>query len=95
MTNELEQLEQNLKNGEKEEAEKKTEEINENWEKMHNKLAYYIEHDELEKVETYFTTCQSFTRTGNYDLAISELEKTIFVLDHITDKYSFNLENIF
>lgn len=95
LTNELEQLEQNLKNGEKEEAEKKTEEINENWEKMHNKLAYYIEHDELEKVETYFTTCQSFTRTGNYDLAISELEKTIFVLDHITDKYSFNLENIF
>lgn len=95
LTNELEQLEQNLKNGEKEEAEKKTEEINENWEKMHNKLAYYIEHDELEKVETYFTTFQSFTRTGNYDLAISELEKTIFVLDHITDKYSFNLENIF
>ena len=31
----------------------------------------------------------------NYDLAIAELEKTMFVLQHINDKYKFNLENIF
>lgn len=95
LTNELDQLQQNLANQEAEEAQKKVEEINDKWEKMHNKLAYYIEHDELEKVETYFTACKSFIQTQNYDLAISELKKTTFVLDHITDKYSFNLENIF
>lgn len=95
LTNELENLKQNLIQKETEQAKIKTEEINQKWEQMHNKLAYYIEHDELEKVETYFTACKSFTQTENYDLAISELEKTTFVLDHITDKYSFNLVNIF
>lgn len=95
LTNELETLKQNLSKQESEEAIKKAEEISKKWEEMHNKLAYYIEHDELEKVETDFTACKSFTQTENYDLAINEIEKTIFVLDHITDKYSFNLVNIF
>lgn len=95
ITNELENLKQNLVNKDYDKAKEITEQISNNWEQMHNKLAYYIEHDELEKVETYFTVCKSFTKTQNYDLAIGELEKTIFVLDHITDKYSFNLVNLF
>ena len=32
---------------------------NANWRKRHDKLAYFIEHDELEKVETYFTGINS------------------------------------
>lgn len=65
------------------------------WLEYHDKLAYYIEHDELEKVETNFTACRSFVESDKYDLALAELEKTIFVLEHISDKYAFNLENIF
>lgn len=95
LTNELENLKQSLVNNIPEKVEDEVENIDKKWEEVHDKLAYYIEHDELEKVETDFTACKSFTKTGNYDLAISELEKTIFVLEHITDKYSFNLQNIF
>lgn len=95
LTNELDILKQNLIHKENKQAKERIEQISKKWEEKHSKLAYYIEHDELEKVETYFTSCKSLTQTENNDLAISELEKTTFVLDHITDKYSFNLENIF
>ena len=62
---------------------------------IHHKLSYYIEHDEIEKVETYYTACKSLIKTKDYNLAINEIKKTIFVLNHMTDKYSFSLDNIF
>ena len=77
------------------EIKEKMDKTNANWHKRHDKLAYFIEHDELEKVETYFTGINSCLETKEYGEAISEIEKAIFVLKHIEDKYSFSLENIF
>ena len=65
------------------------------WLKHHKILAFYIEHNELEKVETNYVSGKSFIENAKYEDALSELEKTIFVLQHINDKYSVNLENIF
>ena len=65
------------------------------WLEHHKRLAFYIEHNELEKVETNFVSGKSFIESAKYEDAISELEKTIFILQHINDKYSVNLENIF
>lgn len=67
----------------------------EKWLKYHKRLAFYIEHNELEKVETNYVAGKSFIENAKYDDAMSEVEKTIFVLQHINDKYSVNLENIF
>lgn len=67
----------------------------EKWLKYHRRLAFYIEHNELEKVETNYVTGKSFIENVKYEDAMSEVEKTIFVLQHINDKYSVNLENIF
>lgn len=67
----------------------------EKWLKYHKRLAFYIEHNELEKVETNYVTGKSFIENAKYEDAMSEVEKTIFVLQHINDKYSVNLENIF
>ena len=65
------------------------------WLKYHKNLAFYIEHNELEKVETNYVASKSFIENSKYEDAMSEIEKTIFVLQHINDKYSVNLENIF
>ena len=67
----------------------------EKWLKYHKRLAFYIEHNELEKVETNYVTGKSFIENAKYEDAMSEVEKTIYVLQHINDKYSINLENIF
>ncbi len=80
---------------ESEEIIKKTSGKYRKWLNYHKRLAFYIEHNELEKVETNYIAGKSFIETENYEEAISELEKTIFVLQHINEKYSINLENIF
>jgi len=95
LNSELEELKQSLSDNLEEEVNKKIEKIDEKWEKAHDKLACYIEHDELERAETNFTACKSLANTGDYGLAICEVEKMSFVLEHIIDKYSFNLVNIF
>ena len=67
--------EENIKN--------KMNKIEENWHKRHEKLAYYIEHDELEKVETNIVALKSFIESNEYSEAVSELDKSVFILKHI------------
>ncbi len=100
LTDELEELKEDflkIEQGEKdnEDAKEKMKEIKENWDTRHNNLAYYIEHDELEKVETDLTAMNSFIEQEEYAEAISELDKSVFILKHIKEKYEFNLQNIF
>ena len=95
ITGELETLKQCLFEKSDKNINEQIDRIDNKWYKVHDKLAYYIEHDELEKVETNFTACKSLAKTEEYEKAISELEKTVYVLEHITDKYSFDLVNIF
>ena len=82
-------------NKEKEKIKNDMESIYQQWEQRHDKLAYFIEHDELEKVETEFVAIKSYIETDEYEEAISELDKSVFILKHIEDKYAFNLQNVF
>ena len=69
--------------------------IREEWEKRYQKLAYFIEHDELEKVETELSSLQANIETKEYKQGIPDLQKCIFILDHIKDKSSLQIKNIF
>ena len=102
LSNELEELKENIggkigenNNKENEELIEKINDITKNWEERHDKLAYYIEHNELEKVEDNLTGLSSLVKTNEYPDAIKELDKCVFILKHIEEKYAFNLENIF
>ena len=66
-----------------------------NWEERYEKLAYYIEHDELEKIETELVAMKGNVEIEDYDSLMSGIEKSIFILKHIEEKYDFNLQNIF
>lgn len=65
------------------------------WNSMYKKMAYYIEHDELEKIELYITALKSNVETEEYGQAVEKIDSCIFILKHIEEKYSFNLQNIF
>ena len=69
--------------------------IREEWEKRYQKLAYFIEHDELEKVETELSSLQANIETKEYKQGVPDLQKCIFILDHIKDKFSLQIKNIF
>ena len=70
-------------------------EIDKQWEDMFSRLAYYIEHEELEKVSRNLENTKTYIKLKEYDNAIKEINEGIYILNHIEDKYSFNLQNIF
>lgn len=73
----------------------KSEEIKDNWDNMQETLSFYIEHDELEKVETQLVLLLGEMETKLYEDAIPEIEKCQFILEHIADKTALNIKNIF
>ena len=91
----LSQLGEEIKNENLENAKEKIEELDKKWNNKHDKLAYYIEHDELEKIDTAIVQVKSFVENDDIPSAIAELEIGKFVLEHIEQKYKFNLQNIF
>ena len=99
ITNQLSELKtvifEKEENINEEEIKNKLEEIEKNWESRHDKLAYYIEHDELEKVEAEIALMEGQSESELYDEICPELEKCIFILEHIEDKTALNVKNIF
>lgn len=96
ITEKLEFLKDQIKNQEnKEEKDKLMEELYSKWEEFHDISAIYIEHNELEKVEISIVACKNFIDQEIYDMASNEIDKTIFGLEHIQDKYRFSLVNVF
>lgn len=70
-------------------------EVENNWNEFQEKLAFYIEHDELEKVETQIYAMKGFYEIDKYDEIVPELDKCIFILEHIQDKTKLNVKNVF
>ena len=69
--------------------------IKQNWEERYKILAFYIEHDELEKVETEMVKLQADIEVEEFKHCVSELETIIFILEHIQEKEEMHLRSIF
>ena len=69
--------------------------IDSKWHEFHNKLAFYIEHDELEKVETEISNIKGLEKVNKYDDMLPQIEECIFLLEHIRDKHTLTPINIF
>ncbi len=76
-------------------AKTKIDDIYEKWNLRHEKLAYYIEHDELEKVKTELAGLRGYIEKEEYTEAVPEIDKSVYILEHIKDKTALNLKNIF
>lgn len=74
---------------------KQLENIDKIWNEYQEKLAYYIEHDELEKVETQIFAINGLIEIKDFKETLPEIEKCIFILEHIEDKNMINIKNIF
>lgn len=95
LNNNLEELKQALKEKDNEKTETKMKEINDKWSEKYGLLAIFIEHDELEKVELDLITLDGYIEIDDYDKGINEVNKSIFSLKHIAEKYDFSLVNVF
>ena len=84
---------------EKEKEEKNLEEevkkLEIDWEEIYGKLAYFIEHDELEKIETQLKELKGNVEVKQYAEALPGIEKCKFILEHIKQKDAIHIQNIF
>lgn len=95
LTEELSSLKEMLKEEQNEKITYKVGDINKEWQKRYGKLAYYIEHDELEKVGTEITKLTAYINVQEYEEAQNEIDTTIFILQHIEDKEKFSVRSVF
>lgn len=97
MTGNLENLKENMTSEEqnKEDINKQIDDILNNWNDRHKKLAYYIEHDELEKVETELVLLKGNIEVKQYEQGVPNLSNCIFILEHIKEKTALQIKNIF
>ena len=94
----IEQIAESLNNGEDEQKEKLIDEIQilkENWQDINYKMSFYIEHDELEKVNSAIVKFESSMEIEEYSDAIPELENCKYILRHIKDKQAVRAINFF
>ena len=87
-------LTESVKNN-KDDIQQKLNNIEKAWEKYSEKLAYYIEHNELEKVDTEIVKAKADIEVQNYAIAIENLERCTIILEHIKDKNSIKIVNVF
>ena len=69
--------------------------LDKKWQELSGKLAYYIEHDELEKVQTELVALKANIDTQEYETGNENLDRCKFILDHIKDKEALKIKNIF
>lgn len=97
MTDNLESLKQTMVTEEQDEdnINEQIDNILNNWNNRHKILAYYIEHDELEKVETELVLLKGNIEVQEYEQGIPNLSNCIFILEHIKEKTALQIKNIF
>ena len=97
LTEELQELRQMLLEDKEDKniVEDKIKSIMNMWANYFNKLAYFIEHDELEKAETELTTLKANIEIQEYEEGVIDIDKTIFILNHIKEKFKIEIKNIF
>ena len=65
------------------------------WDDRYNILTYYLEHNELEKVESNLTVLKSYLESKEYAEARTKLDEMTFILHHIEEKNKLDLKNVF
>ena len=72
----------------------KINEIDEEWEKNFQIFTCYLEHDELEKIKTQLVIIASGMEMNDRDYVFEEIDRAMYIIDHIESKQMLKLDNI-
>ena len=70
-------------------------ELSEIWKNEESKLAFYMEHNELEQISSKMTNAKISIENDNLNEAILFLDEIKFRIEHIKNKQKMELKNIF
>ena len=69
--------------------------VEQEWNEKLNLLSCYIEHNELEKVARQLTLIKGNIDVEEYNQAVPQLDDCVYVINHIKDKESLLIRNLF
>lgn len=69
--------------------------LKEDWFREETKLSFFSEHDELEKISYAMVILEENINNEEYEESLSNIIEAEFWLEHVKDKDSFKLKNIF
>ena len=92
MSSNLEKMDGYVDNAE--ECKRQLDELDASWEKNFLKMACYLEHDELEKVKTQIVVIRAGIEADDKMFVHEEINRAIYIIQHIKEKESFRLDNI-
>ena len=69
--------------------------VNNEWDKKFNILTCFLEHDELENVKTQLVVITAGIDVEDTVYVYEEIDKAVYILEHIKDKNSLKLDNVF
>lgn len=95
LSSELNELKGSLLEENKDKSREQMQIVKDKWKEKYKVLAYYIEHDELEKVETELVRLSADIDMEEYKHCINELNTAIFILEHIRQKEKIDIKSIF
>lgn len=95
MNQKLAVLKEYIFEGNKENADLQIPEIENEWKERYKTLAFYLEHDELEKVNTELVSLKAFLNMEEYSECMNSLDKCVFILEHIQEKEETSLKSVF
>ena len=70
-------------------------EMNMFWNNRFEKLTCIVEHSEVEKIKNGLISVSAGIDTGDDNYVYQEVEKTIYAIEHLEDKQTLKLYNIF
>ena len=95
MSEELTTLREDVLQKDKTSAQDKIIAILNKWQEKNNVLAYYIEHDELEKIKTQLTGLAANINVQEYEPSMVQLDTAIFLLENLQEKQKLDLKSMF
>lgn len=95
ITDNLDALRNVVKEEVVEESNNITENILDMWDEKYEVLSFYIEHTELEKVKTELVELKANVEEEQYGEAVGNIDRSTYLLEHIKQKMSFQIKNIF
>lgn len=76
-------------------AEELADSIYEKWQELEKGWSIIVIHNELDLIQLSLTGMKSYISEGKYSESMEELEKSIFLLEHVQDKERLDLKNVF
>lgn len=95
MKNIVKEINFEVSNVEKNNNDENMKKLKDKWQERENKLSFFIEHDELEKVTIELTSLESNIENNVEEEIKENINKIKFLLNHIEEKEKFKMKNIF